>query len=240
MLTHTPPPTPPFPRQVYGFQWRFFGAPYVDCHTDYRGQGVDQLAQVIDKILNKPYDRRIILTAWNPKGECISRRWRVAYNADTPSCTHAHTPTHTPHTRKDLPIMALPPCHMFCQFYVSNPERAEGRRPRVSCVLYQRSCDVGLGVPFNIASYALLTHMIAHVCDMDAGEFIHTMGDAHVYMDHVDALQVQMQRTPRPFPTLRIRTQPGGGLEALEKLVYEDLEVVDYEPHGKIAMAMSV
>ena len=87
--------------------------------------------------------------------------------------------------------MALPPCHLLAQFYV----RCENReRPELSCLLYQRSCDMGLGVPFNIASYALLTRMIAHVCEMDAGEFIHTMGDAHVYKDHIEALKIQLQR----------------------------------------------
>jgi thymidylate synthase len=194
---------------VYGFQWRHFGATYKDCHTDYRGQGVDQLAECIDRILHRPYDRRIILSAWNPA---------------------------------DLAIMALPPCHMFCQFYVSHPEadRSKGERPRLSCQLYQRSCDVGLGVPFNIASYALLTHMMAHVCDMEAGMFIHTMGDAHVYLDHVDALQTQMQRTPRPFPSLTFKTPPGGGLAALEALTMDDLVLEGYQPHGKIAMTMSV
>lgn len=194
---------------VYGFQWRHFGATYQDCHTNYDGQGVDQLAEVIDKIMHRPYDRRIILTAWNPA---------------------------------DLKIMALPPCHMFCQFYVSDPEanRAQGQRPRLSCQLYQRSCDVGLGVPFNIASYAILTHMLAHVCDMEAAEFIHTMGDAHVYLDHVEALQAQMQRDPLPFPQIRFKTEAGGGLAALEHLKMEDIELIGYHPHGKIVMNMSV
>lgn len=94
--------------------------------------------------------------------------------------------------------------------------------------------------PFNIASYAILTRMIAHVCDMDAGEFIHTMGDSHIYVDHIDALRVQLAREPRPFPVLKIKTAPGGGLAALDKMTVEDFELVGYQPHTKIAMTMSV
>jgi thymidylate synthase len=150
--------------------------------------------------------------------------------------------------------MALPPCHMFCQFYVSTPE--PNAKAKLSCLLYQRSCDVGLGVPFNIASYALLCRMIAHACDLDAGEFIHTMGgmllqqcidqnviiflDAHVYLNHVDALKIQIEREPRDFPRLTIKTPSGGGLEALEKMTMDDFELTGYMPHGKIAMDMSV
>merc|ERR1711920_1010729 len=132
---------------VYGFQWRHFGAKYVDMHTDYTGQGVDQLAECIRKIKEDPTDRRILLSAWNPA---------------------------------DLDQMALPPCHMFCQFYV-----AEGK---LSCLMYQRSCDMGLGVPFNIASYSLLTCMVAQVCGLQVGEFVHTLGNAHVYSNHIELL----------------------------------------------------
>ncbi|OZJ05858.1 hypothetical protein BZG36_00864 [Bifiguratus adelaidae] len=170
---------------VYGFQWRHFGAEYVDCHTDYVGKGVDQLLQVIDKIKTNPSDRRIILSAWNPK---------------------------------DIPSMALPPCHMFCQFYVSTPTESAPKRT-LSCLLYQRSCDMGLGVPFNIASYALLTRMIAQVTGLLPGEFIHTMGDAHVYVDHIDALNQQLERTPRPFPTLRFARE----VHDIDNFVYEDI-----------------
>ncbi|KAH6676422.1 thymidylate synthase/dCMP hydroxymethylase domain-containing protein [Halenospora varia] len=180
---------------VYGFQWRHFGAEYIDAETDYTGKGVDQLAEVIHKLKDNPYDRRIILSAWNPK---------------------------------DLKLMALPPCHMFAQFYVSYPKTAEGEKGkgRLHCQLYQRSCDMGLGVPFNIASYALLTHMLAHVCDLVPGTFTHTMGDAHVYADHVDALKVQLTREPKSFPELEI--------------VQDDFVVKGYEPHKGIAMKMSV
>lgn len=185
---------------VYGFQWRHFGAEYKDCETDYTGQGEDQLAEVIRKIKETPYDRRIIMSAWNPK---------------------------------DLKSMALPPCHMFCQFYVSFPK--EGGRPQLSCQMYQRSCDMGLGVPFNIASYALLTRMIAEVCDMDAGEFIHTMGDAHVYSDHVEPLKVQIARTPGSFPKLTFARN----ITDIDDFKYEDFILHDYKPQSKIDMKMS-
>ena len=207
---------------VYGFQWRHFGAEYQDCHADYNGKGVDQIKEVVRKLKHSPYDRRIILSAWN-----------VA----------------------DLGKMALPPCHMFAQFYVSFPGAARGeaalRQPqgqqeqsnpgkgRLSCVLYQRSCDMGLGVPFNIASYALLTHMLAYACDLEPGEFIHTMGDAHVYLDHVDALKEQLQRGPREFPTLNIKRDDRGSGE-MDGWKLEELEVLAYKPHGGIKMKMSV
>lgn len=178
----------------------------MDAQTDYTGKGVDQLAEVIYKLKNNPYDRRIILSAWNPK---------------------------------DLKLMALPPCHMFAQFYVSyaKTESGEKAKGRLHCQLYQRSCDMGLGVPFNIASYALLTHMIAHVCDLVPGTFTHTMGDAHVYADHVDALKVQLTRDPKSFPELGIARAAGGSIDGWK---VEDFVVKGYEPHKGIAMKMSV
>lgn len=113
------------------------------------------------------------------------------------------------------------------------------KKPRgvLSCQLYQRSCDMGLGVPFNIASYALLTHMLASVCGLTPGTFIHTMGDAHVYMDHVDALKVQLKREPREFPELRILREHGNSIDGWKA---DEFEVVGYKPHASIAMKMSV
>ncbi|KAI9817936.1 MAG: Thymidylate synthase [Thelocarpon impressellum] len=198
---------------VYGFQWRHFGAAYVDRHADYAGQGVDQLAEVVRKLKDAPYDRRIVLTAWNPA---------------------------------DLSQMALPPCHMFAQFYVSFPDAPRGAdaaaaapsgRGVLHSTLYQRSADMGLGVPFNIASYALLTHMLARECALVPGSFTHVLGDAHVYRDHVDALRQQLERAPRPFPTLVIRRDAGAGIDGWRA---EDFEVRGYEPHKGIAMKMSV
>lgn len=185
---------------MYGFQWRHFGATYRGPDADYKGEGVDQLKEVVEKVMNKPTDRRIILSAWNPA---------------------------------DIPQMALPPCHMFCQFYVSN----EGE---LSCQLYQRSADMGLGVPFNIASYALLTVMIAHATGRKPGDFVHVIGDAHIYNDHIDAIKKQLEREPKPFPTIRINTPGGGGIKEIDSMKFEDFVVEGYEPHPGIKMKMSV
>lgn len=202
----------------------------MDAKANYEGQGVDQLAEVIQKLKHKPYDRRIILSAWNPA---------------------------------DLGKMALPPCHMFCQFYISFPKTEDTahndgkatahpngdsaahtnihpsrkRRGVLSCQLYQRSCDMGLGVPFNIASYALLTHMLADVCDLTPGTFIHTMGDCHVYLDHMDALKIQLEREPRDFPELDILDHHDGNIDGWKA---EDFEIKGYKPHASIPMKMSV
>jgi thymidylate synthase len=137
----------------------------------------------------------------------------------------------------DLSQMALPPCHMFCQFFVTLPE-TPGAKPKLSCLMYQRSCDLGLGVPFNIASYSLLTHMIALVTDTEPHEFILQMGDAHVYKDHVEPLMTQLEREPREFPKLNIKRtkEEIGGIDGFRT---EDFEVVGYKPMGKIEMKMS-
>jgi len=129
---------------------------------------------------------------------------------------------------KDQPKMALPPCHMFCQFYVANGE--------LSCQMYQRSADMGLGVPFNIASYSLLTRMIAQVCGLRAGEFIHVIGDCHVYLNHVEPLKKQLQRQPRPFPTLEINPE----VKSIGDFKYSDFKIVDYNPYKNIKMKMAV
>ena len=133
--------------------------------------------------------------------------------------------------------MALPPCHMMCQFYVhlSSPDEPNGRR-RLSCLMFQRSADLGLGIPFNIASYALLTHMIAQVTNTDPHELIIQLGDAHVYRDHVEALQVQLKREPRPFPTIKWKRD----VKDIEEFQYEDFLVDGYNPHPSIAMKMIV
>ena len=128
----------------------------------------------------------------------------------------------------DLDKMALPPCHMFCQFYVDDG--------KLSCLMYQRSCDMGLGVPFNIASYALLTCMIAHICGLERGEFIHSMGDAHVYLNHIEPLMRQLDRTPRSFPRLLIKRP----VNNIDDFKFEDFELVDYRPHPNIKMKMAV
>ncbi|XP_048269195.1 thymidylate synthase isoform X1 [Bombus terrestris] len=180
---------------VYGFQWRHYGAKYQNMDTDYSGQGIDQLKQIIDKIQHSPNDRRIIMSAWNPG---------------------------------DISEMALPPCHCLVQFYVNNGE--------LSCQLYQRSADMGLGVPFNIASYSLLTYMLAHISNLKPGEFIHTMGDCHVYLNHISALEEQTKRVPKPFPYLKIVRN----VENIEDFTADDIELIGYNPHTKLSMPMAV
>jgi dihydrofolate reductase/thymidylate synthase len=179
---------------VYGFQWRHFGAPYTDMHADYTGQGVDQLANIIETIRTNPNDRRMVMSAWNPS---------------------------------DLAEMALPPCHLLCQFFV-----AEGR---LSCQMYQRSCDLGLGVPFNIASYALLTHLVATVTGLGVGKLTLCLGDAHVYLNHIGPLKQQLERTPRAFPTLRVATR-----DSIDEFTFDDLELEGYAPDKTIKMTMAV
>lgn len=128
----------------------------------------------------------------------------------------------------DLPKMALAPCHVLFQFYVQDG--------KLSCQLYQRSADVFLGVPFNIASYALLTHMIAQVCDLEPGEFIHTFGDVHLYSNHLDQARLQLGREPRPLPTLRLNPS----VRSLFDFTYDDIVLENYDPHPAIRAPVAV
>jgi thymidylate synthase len=128
----------------------------------------------------------------------------------------------------EIPKMRLPPCHLLFQFYV-----ADGR---LSCQLYQRSCDIFLGVPFNIASYSLLTHMVAQQCDLDVGDFIWTGGDCHVYSNHFKQVRLQLSREPRPYPTLLIGRRP----PTLFDYAYEDFEIAGYDPHPHIKAPVAV
>ena len=183
---------------IYGWQWRHFGGNYKTMHENYDGVGVDQLAKLVYNIKHNPFDRRHILSAWNPK---------------------------------DLDQMALPPCHVLCQFYVS-------KNRTLSCQFYQRSCDMGLGVPFNIASYSLLTMMIAHVTGFYPGELVMCLGDAHIYLNHIQALKTQLDRVPCQFPKLSIKQ--GIQRENLEDFLPEDFLLKDYHPHERINMPMAV
>ena len=128
----------------------------------------------------------------------------------------------------DIPSMALPPCHAFFQFYVADN--------KLSCQLYQRSADVFLGVPFNIASYALLTHMVAQVCGLGVGEFVHTMGDAHLYLNHMEQSKLQLSRESRPLP--RLVLDPA--VKNLDDFVYEHIQLVGYDPHPAIKAPVAV
>ena len=129
---------------------------------------------------------------------------------------------------EDVPNMALPPCHTMFQFYV-----ADGK---LSCQLYQRSADIFLGIPFNIASYALLTHMIAQECGLGVGEFIHTLGDAHIYLNHLEQIQLQLSREPKPLPTLKLNEN----VKSVFDFEVEDLSVEGYEPHPTIKAPVAV
>ncbi len=131
--------------------------------------------------------------------------------------------------------MALPPCHLLFQFYVGPPAQTGGR-PQLSCQLYQRSADLFLGVPFNIASYALLTHMVAQQCDMEPGDFIWTGGDCHIYHNHFEQVRLQLSRPPHPSPALRIHRKP----DSLFDYVLADFEVLDYRHHPAIKAPVAV
>jgi thymidylate synthase len=135
----------------------------------------------------------------------------------------------------ELDQMALMPCHAFFQFYVAPPQKPGGK-PKLSCQLYQRSADIFLGVPFNIASYALLTHMIAQQCDMDVGDFIWTGGDCHIYSNHHEQVELQLSRQPFAYPTLNIRRKPA----SIFDYEYEDFEVTGYECHPAIKAPVAV
>ena len=128
----------------------------------------------------------------------------------------------------ELENMALPPCHMFFQFYV-----ADGK---LSCQLYQRSADIFLGVPFNIASYALLTHMIAQVCDLEVGDFVHTLGDAHIYSNHMEQCELQMSRDIRSLPQLKMNPD----VKSIDGFKFEDFEIIGYDPHSHIKGVVAI
>jgi thymidylate synthase len=174
------------------------------------GRVVDQLGELVATIRTRPDSRRLVVSAWNP--------------ADLPD------ETRSPRDNVHAGRMSLAPCHCLFQFYV-----AEGR---LSCQLYQRSADLFLGVPFNIASYALLTHLIAHQCDLQVGELIHTFGDLHLYRNHLtdEIVFEQLGREPRPLPELRLLRRP----PSLFDYCFEDIEIVGYEPEPAIRAPIAV
>ncbi|SFR56727.1 thymidylate synthase [Marinobacter gudaonensis] len=174
------------------------------------GEVVDQISEVIEQIRTKPNSRRLIVSAWNP--------------AELPDESIG------PQDNVRQGRMALAPCHCLFQFYV-----ADGK---LSCQLYQRSADLFLGVPFNIASYALLTHMIAQQCDLDVGEFVHTFGDCHLYQNHLteDIVFEQLKREPRPLPTLVIKRRPASIFE----YELEDFEFEGYDPYPGIKAPIAI
>ncbi len=137
----------------------------------------------------------------------------------------------------DLPKMALMPCHTMFQFYVAPPNPLKGeRKPKLSCQLYQRSADVFLGVPFNIASYALLTMMIAQVCDLQPGDFVHTFGDVHIYSNHMEQVNLQLSRTPFSLPTMKLNPD----VKDIFEFKFEDFTLENYQSHGAIKAPVAV
>ncbi|MDO9105874.1 MAG: thymidylate synthase [Methylovulum sp.] len=172
------------------------------------GRHIDQIKQVIQQLKDTPDSRRIIVSAWNV--------------ADLPD------ERISPQANVKQGKMALAPCHAFFQFYVANG--------RLSCQLYQRSCDTFLGLPFNIASYALLTHIVAQQSDLAVGDLIWTGGDVHLYLNHVDQAKLQLSRTPYPLPTLVITRRPA----SIFDYQYEDFEMIHYQAHETIKAPISV
>jgi thymidylate synthase len=174
------------------------------------GSTIDQIEELIRMIKTKPDSRRLIVSGWNP--------------ADLPDESIG------PHENVKQGRAALPPCHTLFQFYVTNG--------KLSCQLYQRSADLFLGVPFNIASYSLLTHMVAQQCDLEVGEFVHTFGDCHLYSNHLteDIVFEQLGRKPLPLPKLVIKRRP----ESIFDYKFEDFEFENYQSHSAIKAPIAI
>jgi len=184
------------------------GPVYGHQWRNWNSEGLDQIKEVINTIKTNPDSRRMLVSAWNP-----------SVLPDT-SMSFAENVSNNK--------AALPPCHAFFQFYVANG--------KLSCQLYQRSADVFLGVPFNIASYALLTIMMAQVCDLEAGDFVHTFGDAHIYSNHKEQIELQLSRTPKSLPTMKMNP----AIKDLFAFTFEDFELVNYNPHPLIKGSVAV
>jgi len=182
---------------VYGFQWRHFGATYTDCHDNYDGKGVDQIANIIHLLRSNPTSRRMVLSAWCP-------------------------------VQQDQ--MCLPPCHVMYQFYVDQDQR-------LSCMMTQRSADVFLGLPFNIASTSLLVHLLADIVGMSPGLVHINVGDAHIYEEHIDACKEQLSREPNTLPTLEILEAQD---DSLRHFQYSHVKINGYSPQRTIKANMKV
>ena len=175
---------------------------------NWNGDGIDQITEVVETIKNNPDSRRMMVSAWNPSvlpDTSVSFSENVANNK-----------------------AALPPCHAFFQFYVTDG--------KLSCQLYQRSADIFLGVPFNIASYALFTMMMAQVTGLGYGDFIHTFGDAHIYNNHMEQIDLQLSRDPKPLPKMIINPE----IKNIFEFSFKDFNLVEYNPHPHIRGRVSV
>ncbi len=172
------------------------------------GEVVDQISELIEQIKHNPDSRRLLISAWNP--------------------TVLPDTQYSPKENAAMGRQALPPCHTLFQFYVLNG--------KLSCQLYQRSGDVFLGVPFNIASYALFTMMVAQVCDLQLGEFIHTFGDAHLYSNHLEQAKEQLSRKPYPLPTMKINPE----VKSIFDFTIDDFELLNYQAHPHIKAPVAI
>ncbi len=184
------------------------GPVYGHQWRNWNSDGIDQIKEVVDTIKNNPNSRRMMVSAWNPS---VMPDTSVSFTENVANGK-----------------AALPPCHAFFQFYVTDG--------KLSCQLYQRSADTFLGVPFNIASYALFTMMMAQVCNLEVGDFIHTFGDVHLYNDHIEQAQLQATRTPGTLPTMKINTE----VKDIFDFKFEDFELINYEPQAHIKAAVSI
>ena len=184
------------------------GPVYGKQWRDWNGEEIDQIKEVIQSIKENPNSRRMIVSAWNPS---VLPNPKTSFEENVANGK-----------------AALPPCHAFFQFYV-----AEGK---LSCQLYQRSADIFLGVPFNIASYALLTMMMAQVCGLEAGDFIHAFGDAHIYNNHMEQIELQLSRTPRDLPKMTLNPE----IKDIFDFDFEDFTLENYDPHPHIKGAVAI
>ncbi len=175
---------------------------------NWNGEGIDQISDVIHTIKNDPNSRRMLVSAWNPS---VMPDTKLSFSENVANGK-----------------AALPPCHAFFQFYV-----ADGK---LSCQLYQRSCDIFLGVPFNIASYALLTMMMAQVTGLKPGEFVHVLGDAHIYNNHLEQVKLQLTRKPKTLPTMVLNTD----IKDIFHFTFDDFSLENYHPHPHISGKISV
>lgn len=191
------------------------GPIYGHQWRNWNSEGIDQIKDVIETLKHNPNSRRMLVSAWNP--------------SVMPDTTKSFS-ENVAHGKA-----ALPPCHAFFQFYVS-PGKNKNDKPRLSLQLYQRSGDVFLGIPFNIASYALLTMMVAQVCDYAPGDFVHTIGDAHIYKNHFEQVKLQTSRKPRHLPTMKLNLEVKNILD----FEYDDFTLENYNPHPRIKGKVAV
>lgn len=236
---------------VFGYQMRFNlgdGFPLLTTKKLHTRSIFHELLWFLKGDTNIKYLKDNKVTIWDEwadekgdLGPVYGKQWRAWETADGRTIDQISNVIHqiktNPDSRRLLVVafnpseierMALPPCHAFFQFYVANGT--------LSCQLYQRSADVFLGVPFNIASYALLIHMVAQVCNLKAGEFIHTLGDAHLYLNHIEQAKLQLTREFRPLPKIKLNPS----VKNIFEFKYEDIEIVDYEPHAAIKAEIAV